>query len=125
MASELRVNTLKDASGANSVATSVVASGSAKAWANLNGVSFGLRDDFNFSSATDVGTGDYDFIFTNNMANANYAAAAIGNGSGFSNSMPNLDGAITTSTIPIRTLNTADTKQDTDHILLSVHGDLA
>ena len=105
MASELRVNTLKDASGNNSVATSTVASGSAKAWANLNGSSFGLRDDFNFASATDAGTGDYNFSFTNNMANANYAVAAIGNGSGFSNSSANLDGAITSSTILIRTLN--------------------
>jgi hypothetical protein len=32
MASELRVNTLKDASGNNSIATSFVAGGSAKAW---------------------------------------------------------------------------------------------
>ena len=32
MASELRVNTLKDASGNNSVATSVIAEGTAKAW---------------------------------------------------------------------------------------------
>jgi len=32
MASELRVNTLKDASGNNSVATSVVSNGSLKAW---------------------------------------------------------------------------------------------
>ena len=32
MASELRVNTLKDASGNNSIATSFVANGSAKAW---------------------------------------------------------------------------------------------
>ena len=35
MASELRVNTLKDASGNNSVATSTVARGSAKAWVQL------------------------------------------------------------------------------------------
>ena len=37
MASELRVNTLKDASGNNSIATSVVHSGSAKVWINFNG----------------------------------------------------------------------------------------
>ena len=37
MASELRVNTLKDASGNNSIATSFVAQGSAKAWVNFNG----------------------------------------------------------------------------------------
>ena len=36
MASELRVNTLKDASGNNSVGMSTVAGGSAKAWANIN-----------------------------------------------------------------------------------------
>lgn len=112
-------------STAGSLTTDYVVNGSAKAWANLNGSSFGLRDDFNFASATDVGAGDYDFSFTNNMANANYAVAAIGNGSGFSNSSPNLDGAITSSTIPIRTLNTADTKQDTDHVLVTAHGDLA
>ena len=35
MASELRVNTLKDASGNNSVATSVVIAGSAKAWTHF------------------------------------------------------------------------------------------
>ena len=34
MASELRVNTLKDASGNNSIATSVVFNGTAKAWGN-------------------------------------------------------------------------------------------
>ena len=35
MASELRVNTLKDAAGNNSIATSFVAGGSAKAWVNF------------------------------------------------------------------------------------------
>ena len=45
MASELRVNTLKDASGNNSVATSVVASGSAKAWARFNGTGTAALDD--------------------------------------------------------------------------------
>ena len=37
MASELRVNTLKDAAGNNSIATSFVAGGSAKTWVNFNG----------------------------------------------------------------------------------------
>ena len=36
MASELRVNTIKDASGNNSVATSVLFGGSGKAWINMN-----------------------------------------------------------------------------------------
>ena len=37
MASELRVNTLKDANGNNSIATSFVAGGSAKVWINFDG----------------------------------------------------------------------------------------
>ena len=69
MASELRVNTLKDASGNNSVATSTVAQGSAKAWANYNASGTALANSFNVSTATDVGTGVYRFNFTNNMAN--------------------------------------------------------
>ena len=49
MASELRVNTIKDASGNNSIATSFVAGGSAKAWVNLNGTgTIATRDSFQF-----------------------------------------------------------------------------
>ena len=60
MASELRVNTLKDASGNNSIATSFVASGSAKAWVNLDGTTTfndaddEVKDSFNLSSAVDT-----------------------------------------------------------------------
>ena len=68
MASELRVNTLKDASGNNSIATNFVANGSAKVWSNLNGTgTIALRDSFNVSSATDQGTGDYTINFTNSI----------------------------------------------------------
>ena len=74
MASELRVNTLKDAAGNNSVATSVVASGSAKAWVNFNGSgTVATRDSFNMSSVTDRGTGTYTTSATNSMASADYA----------------------------------------------------
>jgi hypothetical protein len=62
--STLKADTIQNTSGGAATLTKQHA---AKAWANLNGVSFGLRDDFNFSSATDVGTGDYDFIFTQIM----------------------------------------------------------
>ena len=72
MASELRVNTLKDASGNNSIATSFVAGGSAKAWVNFSGEStLSVRDSLSISSVTDNGTGNY----TNNFSSANFAAA--------------------------------------------------
>ena len=45
MTSELRVNTLKDASGGNSIGLSYVANGSAKAWANFDGADTTSAED--------------------------------------------------------------------------------
>lgn len=73
MASELRVNTLKDASGNNSVGMSTVAEGSAKGWINFNGTgTIAARDSFNHSSLTDNSTGDYTITHTSSMDNTNY-----------------------------------------------------
>jgi hypothetical protein len=72
MASELRVNTLKDAAGNNSVATSFVANGSAKAWCKF-GPDAQPDDSFNIASGTDVAVGQWRFAKTNAMSNANYA----------------------------------------------------
>ena len=66
MASELRVNTLKDASGNNSIATSFVAGGSAKSWSNFNGTDDTIRDSFNVSTLTDRGSGLWTLTVTNN-----------------------------------------------------------
>ena len=76
MASELRVNTLKDASGNNSVALSTVAEGSAKAWAHIAANGASLPDSFNASSLDDDGTGEYGLNFTSAMGSANYSAQA-------------------------------------------------
>ena len=78
MASELRVNTLKDASGNNSVGMSTVAEGSAKSWYCLQGSdTFAIKDSFNTASATDNGEGDYTTVRTNAFSNANYATSAL------------------------------------------------
>ena len=66
MASELRVNTLKDASGNNSIGMAYVAEGSAKAWDNTNNAGTTINDSFNIASLTDDGTG----IQTHNVTNA-------------------------------------------------------
>ena len=76
MASELRVNTLKDASGNNSIATSFVAGGSAKAWAHIAAGGASLPDSFNSSSIDDDGAGEYGLNFTSAMGSANYSAQA-------------------------------------------------
>ena len=65
MASELRVNTLKDAAGNNSIATSFVASGSAKAWATVNQTgTMAFLDSFNCASLSDDGTGQTTISFS-------------------------------------------------------------
>ena len=72
MASELRVNTLKDASGNNSVAMEYVAGGSAKAWSNVSSSQV-INDSLNVSSITDGGTGNYDLNWTNSFNNTSYS----------------------------------------------------
>ena len=71
MASELRVNTLKDASGNNSIGMSYVAEGTAKSWTtHQHGDT--VDDSFNQSSLTDSGTGLFICNFSSNMASAKY-----------------------------------------------------
>ena len=77
MASELRVNTLKDASGNNSVTTSTVAQGSAKAWAQQDGAAATARDSFNVSGVTDEGTGDASYTLTSAMSDSNFSVTAL------------------------------------------------
>ena len=89
MASELRVNTLKDASGNNSVATSTIAEGTSKMWIAFDqGFSASsaqsIDGSFNVSSITDAGTGETTINLTNAMADANHAVLCM-TGSGFNN----------------------------------------
>ena len=79
MASELRVNTLKDAAGNNSIATSFVAGGSAKAWCFFDGTAgtISFADSLNGSSLTDSATGQYIMNFTSAMSNTTYPCLFI------------------------------------------------
>ena len=70
MASELRVNTLKDAAGNNSIATSFVANGSAKVWIDINSAQTSILASLNVSSFDDDGTGEGGANFTSNLSNA-------------------------------------------------------
>ena len=140
MASELRVNTLKDASGNNSVALSTVAEGSAKAWLNLNGAATfdssdtEIRDSFNMTATTDEGTGDYGASFTNSMSNANYSITD-GSYSGGTTRGTMLSGNSTNSQTASSFrqrygLSTGDNSDgtadgDVSFVRIAVHGDLA
>ena len=77
MASELRVNTLKDASGNNSIATSFVAQ-TPKGWSRIPDTHDSLTDSFNASSITDGGTGTGTINLTSSMSDANYCGTTAG-----------------------------------------------
>ena len=74
MASELRVNTLKDASGNNSVGMSYVAEGTCKVWYRQDGTPT-ILDSFSVSSIIDNDVGDHTLNFSISFANKdNYTA---------------------------------------------------
>ena len=75
-----RVTNLQDSSGGNGSTPNQIRQGRAKAWVNFNGSgSVAIRDDFNVSSISDNGAGDYTINFSNNMANSNYATVVSHN----------------------------------------------
>ena len=72
MASELRVNTLKDASGNNSVALSTVTGGTPKGYAYWNQETPAIVDSLNTSSITDTDTGKGAINWSSAMSSASY-----------------------------------------------------
>ena len=129
MASELRVNTLKDASGNNSIATSFVAGGSAKAWVNFDGTagSLSARDSLNSSSLTDNGTGDYTNTYTSSLSNGNYSAmVACGDVSGTKSTRDEEVYEITASLVKYYIFHTSsEVARDEGYVGGLTHGDLA
>jgi len=127
MASELRVNTLKDASGNNSVATSVVFAGTAKAWCTHN-ASVSVTDSHNQSSVSDTGTGHFGLNFTSNMSNDDYIGTGsnIGSDDSYATGMTS-DGAVVLTSRMDYHFRNYDTVNATDQDFQRVmtHGDLA
>ena len=122
MASELRVNTLKDASGNNSIATSFVAGGSAKAWVEGSNAA-ALTDSFNISGGTDNGTGDYSYAFSSNMGSANYSISVSCHSGGLAATN---DDSQTASVYKAQIFSRTSTGSASDQVnYSSVHGDLA
>jgi hypothetical protein len=73
--STLKADTIQSTSGG---AATLTKQSAAKAWANLNGSTFGLRDSFNVASATDNGTGHHTISFSSDMSSANYSVSGGG-----------------------------------------------
>ena len=126
MASELRVNTLKDASGNNSVAMQYVAEGTAKSWLQYNQVTPAVTGSFNISTVTDTGAGDFTPNFSSAMSALIYSVPVT---SGMLNT--DASGRIgesnptNTSSYQVTTTNSAGTKADHTGNSCSTFGDLA
>ena len=89
-------------------------------WATLDGTgTIGLDDSFNVSSTADNGTGNYAFIFTNNMNNADYNVAhASGN-------QIQIHSGSSTANVTILCRDQNNSNEDVDPAFSNVHGDLA
>ena len=120
MASELRVNTLKDASGNNSVAMTYVAGGSAKAWSNVSSSQV-INDSLNTSSITDTATGNYDLNWTNSFSNSNYSSTGADGNYGNFNTEPH---TLSTGEANVYSYNNSFSLADASFAHVA-HGDLA
>jgi hypothetical protein len=136
MASELRVNTLKDAAGNNSIATSFVANGSAKAWASFDQGATGhpvyTDASLNTASTTDVDDGVTKLAFTNSFNNADYGISGVCQVQDAGGTVFGTWGKSTTSSRQMTTSNfhtenrvSSATPRDSDYTAYKVLGDLA
>jgi len=124
MASELRVNTLKDAAGNNSVAMQYVAEGTARHWVNFNQTGTqAIRESFNAASLTDGGTGRSTVNFTTSLGNADYAVQNTKGDEGYRgfHSVKSL----ATGSCAVDARNDSGNEADASIQLLTIHGDLA
>ncbi len=126
MASELRVNTLKDAAGNNSIATSFVAGGSAKAWERHN-ASHSIDSSLSVSSVTDNGTGDTTVTYASALSTATQAiSGSAGNNASNDSILGNAAvQAHTTTTHRYLIMNASGVAQDRAFNSTLIHGDLA
>ena len=123
MASELRVNTLKDAAGANSVAMTYVAGGSAKAWVYAEADAV-RTNSFNMSSSTDHGDGDFSYGLTAAFSAVTYSQSGMVRTGALSKILTRNSDRSTSSLIAVEVGNTSDGPQNYDHDV-QAHGDLA
>ena len=125
--SEIRATTISDAAGTGPI--TLTGQQAAKMWANLNGAgTIALRDSFNTSTVTDVGTGVYDFTFTSALANDGYAspsACATTTAGSFRCPLPHDANTVSTTSFRVRSENSSSTSADAGYVHTEALGDLA
>ena len=119
---------LASAIAGEGTATTNLQQGLAKVWVNLKGTdTFGVRDSFNLTSATDNGTGDYTLTIANDMGNTTYASpCSAGNtSSGRYNIISDSDGKATGTAGFFGFQTSTGSALDSDEISVELLGDLA
>ena len=128
MASELKVDKFTGVTTAGSIlvtgegnsTTTNLQQGLAKAWLQASD-SASVRDSINIASGTDAGTGQYNYSFTNNFSNDDYAPTTT-------TIVAELHSvaSVATSSFGIRIFARADSFSYDDQVnYASLHGDLA
>lgn len=118
--STLRVNTLQDATGSNQPAMA----GAAKAWVNFDGTgTVAIREQFNVSSITDIGTGQYQVNLTNPMPDTSFCAMGSTLGTlnaAYATFLNGDNTAYTTSMVAIEVRNVNSSLYDQDVINVAI-----
>ena len=99
-----------------------------KVWANLNGSSFGLRDSFNVTSATDNSAGDHTITIANDMGNGEYSVTTNAGDKNFSSlGHVGINGASAPAAGSIRLGTTGSDGSNVDHtyVMIQIAGDLS
>ena len=115
-------------STAGSLDTQYVVNGSAKAWVNFDGTgTIAARNSLNVSSLTDNGTGDYDVNVSSSFTAVDYSINVSLYPSASWNQQPSLQNPAnnTSGLFSIFSASTSGTKNDTQLLTASTHGDLA
>jgi len=101
----------------------------ALAWVNFNGTSSGTitpKANYNVSSVTKNGTGDYVLNFTNPLSDANYSAVSSsgrnGTGTGGYLSLVGDRLAPTTTTLQVYTITTSGGVTDASYVAVAIFG---
>jgi len=122
MTGKITVGTIQDTDG-NTVASTYVTNGVAKAWVNYNhGASITVRDSLNQASMTDFGVGFAFTNFTNNFATLGYCQTASGRAEG---QAVNGSGNNLTSRVSYVAFNGSGAQIDCDTNCIACNGDLA
>ena len=117
--STIRTNTLLAADGSTTTEPSIPALDQrmAKAWVNFNGTgTVAIRDSYNVSSITDVGTGNYTANFASAMADTNYSTFISGD------VLIGVATPVSTTTANMQSLNTSVANVDVAKITFMAMG---